>query len=122
MSDVRPGDHDLLTPHALQQAMLAKSTEVDAALDNYREAVKRHVEADKSRRVSFNTSLLVIDEGTAQERKAKAEQAASELIYAEEMAEGLRDVCKEVVRAKLAQLSALQSMASTIKEEMRLAR
>jgi hypothetical protein len=45
-----------------------------------------------------------------------------EHLFAEQMAEGLRDVAKEALRARLAQLSALQSMATTIREEMRLAR
>lgn len=112
----------LLTPQQLQQAMLEKSGEVDTALTEYRQAVERHVHADARRRIAFNTSLLAVEGKSAPERKAKAEQATEEHIFAEEMAEGLRDSAKEALRAKLAQLSAYQSMATTIREEMRLAR
>ena len=113
---------DLLTPQALQTAMLAKSGEVDAAIEEYRQAIAAHVEADRQKRIALNTALLSVDGKSAPERRAKAEQASEEHLYAEAMADARREVAKEALRARLAQLSAVQSMATTIREEMRLAR
>lgn len=113
---------DLLTPHELQQAMLAKSGEVDQALDNYGDRIEKHVEADRQKRIALNTALLTADGKSAPERRAKAEQAAEDHIYAEAKAGAFREFAKAALGARLAQLSALQSMATTIREEMRLAR
>lgn len=113
---------DLLTPAQLQEAMLAKSREVDTAISEYRQMIMAHVEADRQKRIAMNTALLAADGATAGERKAKAEQASEEHIYAEAHAAARREVAKEALRARLAQLSAVQSMATTIREEMRLAR
>jgi len=101
--------------------MLDKSREVDVALENYRDLNTAWVEADRASRVARNTALLTA-EGTVGERQAKAEQAADGPIYAEKMASALRDSAKEALRARLAQLSALQSLATTVREELRLAR
>ena len=113
---------DLLTPHSLQTAMLAKSAEVDEALDEFRTLNVAHVEADRAARVARNTALLTAEGANAQERLAKAEQAAESPIYAEKMASALKESSKEALRARLAQLNALQSLSSTVREEMRLAR
>lgn len=122
MTDITTEAARLITPHELQSRMLEMSGQVDTALQDYRAAVKADVEADRQRRIATNTALLVAEGKSAPERKAKAEQASEEHIYAAELAGGLRDVAKEALRARLAQLSALQSMATTIREEMRLAR
>jgi len=111
---------DLITPHELQRAMLAKSREVDEALEDYRTRNLAWVEADRASRVARNTALLST-EGTVGERTAKAEQAADGPIYAERMAAALRDSAKEALRARLAQLSALQSLATTVRTEMQMA-
>jgi hypothetical protein len=122
MTEIDDAAARLLTPHELQARLLEMSGQVDTALTEYRRAVKAHVEADRQRRIAVNTALLSVEGKSAPERRAKAEQASEEHIYAEELADGYRDVAKEALRARLAQLSALQSMATTIREEMRLSR
>ena len=86
----------------------------------------RHVRLRRAREVShrlaYNSAIVVAEGRNADIRKAKAEQAAEEAIYAEKLAEALKDSAKAAWQTKLAQLNAGQSLSSTVREEMRLAR
>lgn len=113
---------DLLTPHDLQQAMLAKSAEVDQALESYRQALLAWPGADRAARISMNTAMLTADGKSSDLRKAQAEQAAEEHLHRANLASAQRDISKSALNARLAQLSAFQSLATTVREEMRLAR
>lgn len=113
---------ELLTPHEVQQFMLDKSKELDTAADEYRNRIELAIEAVRVARVAMNTAIVSAEGKSADIRKAKAEQACEPAIYAEEMAEGLRDSAKVAWQTKLAQLNAGQSLSSTVREEMRMAR
>jgi len=113
---------ELLTPHDLQRALLAKSAEIDEALDEFRIACLAWPDADRAARIARNTALLTAEGKSADIRMAKAEQAAEEPIYAEKMKGALKESAKSALNARLAQLNALQSLSSTVREEMRLAR
>ena len=113
---------DLMTPFDLQQRMLAKSGEIDAAITEYRARSTAWVEAQRTARVAFNSALLAAEAKNAQERKALAEQSSEALLYREEMAKVLRDSALEALRAKREQLNALSALSYTVREEMKLAR
>ena len=113
---------DLLTPHAVQEFMLAKSKELDEAAAEYIKRIAEYPEADRRKRLAYNSAIVVAEGRNADIRKAKAEQAAEEAIYAEKLAEALKDSAKAAWQTKLAQLNAGQSLSSTVREEMRLAR
>jgi len=113
---------DLLTPHAVQEFILAKSKELDDAAAEYIKRIAEYPEADRRKRLAYNSAIVVAEGRNADIRKAKAEQAAEEAIYAEKLAEALKDSAKAAWQTKLAQLNAGQSLSSTVREEMRLAR
>lgn len=113
---------ELMTPLDVQTFMLAKSGELDAAVDEYVRRLGEYPEAKRIARVAMNNATLAVEAKTVDERKAKAELIAEQQIYAEELAEALRDSAKAAWQTKLAQLNAGQSLSSTVREEMRLAR
>ena len=117
-----PLPNDLLTPHAVQEFMLQKSQELDEAATEYIKRIAEYPEADRRKRLAYNSAIVVAEGRNADIRKAKAEQAAEEAIYAEKLAEALKDSAKAAWQTKLAQLNAGQSLSSTVREEMRLAR
>jgi hypothetical protein len=114
--------NDLLTPHEVQQFMLDKSEELDEALREYRYRLDAYPEAKRIARVATHNATLAVEAKTVDERKAKAELIAEQQIFAEEQAEALRDSARAAWQTKLAQLNAGQSLSSTVREEMRLAR
>ncbi len=114
--------NDLMTPFDLQRQMLAMSHEVDRCIVEYRDKSVAWVEKKRAARIAFNTALLSASGANVPERKAKAEQACEELLYAEEMAEALRTTALEALRARREQLNALNALAYTIRTEMQLAR
>ena len=113
---------DLLTPHQVQEFMLAKSKELDEAASEYIKRIGEAVEAKRVNRIAMNASMTTVDGKTADVRKAKVEQACEQSLYQEELAEALQTSAKAAWQTKLAQLNAGQSLSSTVREEMRLAR
>jgi hypothetical protein len=113
---------DLMTPHDVQSFLLSASHDLDEATTEYRERLRQYPDAKRAARIAMNTAMLAIEAKTVDERKAKAEQIAEEALYAEHLAEALRDSAKAAWQTKLAQLNAGQSLSSTVREEMRLAR
>lgn len=112
----------LVTPAELNTAMLDKSAQVDEALDQYREANREWVNADRTARIARAQAYLVSKGKTVAEREAFVEIECDSETFEEHRLDSLRNGAKEALRARLAQLNALQSMASAIREEMRLAR
>ena len=113
---------DLLTPHEVQNLLLSWSKDLDDALSEYRIRLEAYPEAKRVARIAMNVALLGVEGKTVDLRKAKAEQACEEAIFGEDTAEALRDSAKAAWQTKLAQLNAGQSLSSTVREEMRLAR
>jgi hypothetical protein len=120
--DGRKTVSDLLTPHQVQEFMLEKSKELDDAAEEYVRRLKDFPEALRVARIAMNTAVVGVEGKSADLRKAKAEQQCEQAIYAKDMAEALKDSAKAAWQTKLAQLNAGQSLSSTVREEMRLAR
>jgi hypothetical protein len=113
---------DLMTPYELQEKMLLMSAQVDTCIAEYRTRSIDWVEKRRDARIAVNTALLTATGNNAQERKARAESGSENLIYAEEMAEALRASALEALRARREQLNALNALAYTVREELKLAR
>jgi hypothetical protein len=113
---------ELMTPYDVQEAMLARSGDIDEAIRQHRDRHRELAEKKHLARVAYNTALLTASGSTAAERKARAEQGCEELIYQKEMAEALADSSLEALRARRDQLNALNGLAYTVREEMKLAR
>jgi hypothetical protein len=114
---------DILTAFELNKQMVAKSEEIDTALLRYRDVTREWVEA--SRQLRQNTAIQYA-KGVAGKNQAEREAAMNseieEFVFAEERLKAEREIGKEYIRAKTAQLSALQSQAGALREELRLVR
>jgi hypothetical protein len=113
---------DLLTPHQVQEFMLAKSKELDDAAKEYTKRIGEAIEAERVNRIAMNASLTTVEGKNSEVRRAKAEQACEESLYRDKLASALRDSAKVAWQTKLAQLNAGQSLSATVREELRLAR
>jgi hypothetical protein len=114
---------DIQTAFALNVQMVEKSKEIDAALMRYRDMTREWVEASRKLRqnVAIQYARGVPGKNQA-EREAAMNSEIEEFVFDEERLKAEREIGKEYIRAKTAQLSALQSQAGALKEEIRLAR
>lgn len=114
---------DILTAYELNRQMVDKSAEIDTALLRYRDVTREWVQA--SSKLRQNTAIQYA-KGIAGKNQAEREAAMNaeieEFVFEEERLKAERDIGKEYIRAKTSQLSALQSQAAALKEELRLAR
>jgi hypothetical protein len=112
----------VLTAYDLNQQMMAKSREVDEALVEYRRAADQWATAEHTSKRSQAQAYLTAKAKTVGEREALVFiQCEAEILSASTF-DALRNGAKEALRARLAQLSALQSQATALREEIRLAR
>ena len=68
------------------------------------------------------TAWLEAPEGTAQARQAWVDGTCAELRLERDLAEAGRNTANQAIRARTAQLSAVQSLLATLKAEVGLAR
>lgn len=100
------------------------------AEDEYQRCIRAWALAEKNYKRREAKAFLHIDDAkNVREREAKAEtlefqdkQTLTDLRYEAHLAQGLMDAAKGAHRARMAELSALQSEANLAKEEARFAR
>ncbi len=113
---------DVLTAYEVNRQMTAKSREIDQALDEYRHNTDLWVVASSNLRKHRAIQYTKVPGKNQAEREAAMSTEIEDFIYEEERLKAAREVGKEFIRARTAQLSALQSGASALREELRLAR
>lgn len=101
--------------------MLAASRELQGLIDEHPKLVRAEAEADRSSKLA-QASAYLASSGTVAERQAHVDKATIDEQFAAKMAEGLRKSNELAIKAAMARLSALQSVASATREELRLAR
>lgn len=110
-----------ITPRRLVEMMIETSRELDAAqAELVGMAQEDALKASKARRVRARAYLAT--EGTVGVREALTDQEAGTAMYEAHLAKGLHQSALEAVRNKRAQLSALQSIASSVRAEAELAK
>lgn len=112
---------DFFTPRDLVTKMLEASRALDDALAELNESVHRHATAERRSKTAMANAYLAT-EGTVQARAAHVDKVTELEQYEATLAEGLWKAAQLNVRSKQAQLSALQSVASSVKAEAELAR
>ena len=111
---------DLLTPAELVTMLLDTSRDLDAAQDELRRCIIEDARAEQRARRAKAIAYIAAS-GTEGARKAAVDQTTDEDQYAAHLADGMVKAAMEAVRSKRAQLSALQTMATSIKTELELA-
>jgi hypothetical protein len=112
---------DVLTAAELNSRMIAISQQVDDALTEYREASERWVGADRTARIARAREYLKADGKTVAEREAQVEIRCDIETWEEHRLDALRNAAREALRARQAQLSAAQSLAAALREELKFA-
>jgi hypothetical protein len=110
-----------ITPRELIEEMLRLSRELDGAQADLVAAVREEAQAEQRYRRARATAYLATS-GTVAEREAYVGKTIDEEAFAAQLAEGLAKAALESVRNRRAQLSALQSVAASVREELQLAR
>lgn len=112
-----------MTPAEMQVEMIRLSGLINSGIDSMREGAERAARAEMEYRkgraqawVSTDSNLL------AAHRLAEVDARTAELRYERDLAEDMRVTAREAVRARRAQLSALQSLMSAHRAEAEFTR
>ena len=111
----------MTTPADLLGAMTAASRDLQKHIDDHPGLVERECDAERLASLSEATAYLA-STGTVAERQAHVTKACADERYRANLAKGLTNSNKLAIQSCMARLSALQSQASAMREEMRLAR
>jgi hypothetical protein len=112
---------DVLTAHELYGQMVAKSAQIDQALAEYRQQALNYANTKHASELA-QAIAFPKTKGTVDERKHAILNICSDVYLTELQAEALRNGADKALKARMAQLSALQSTASALREEIRMAR
>lgn len=120
----------MTTPEELLSAMLGVSRELQKLMDEHPRLVQEEVEAEKLADLTESTiriQQLAQDrldglKRTVQEYDAIVTKQCLDERYKAVLAKGLRESNKLAINTAMSRLSAFQSMASAMREEIRLSR
>lgn len=110
-----------VTPNELNQELLRLSRRLDAAHADLVKAVREYAEREHAYRLARSSAFLTA-EGTIADKESKVDQSCGDLRKERDIAEGMKVSALELVRSLRSQLSALQTVSSSVKAEAELAR
>lgn len=111
----------MITVAEMNSELVRLSHRLDEAQSSLVAAVQEDAEAQREYRKARANAYLATS-GTVGEREASVDKTTADERYAAHLAEGLSKAALESVRNFRSQLSALQTMAGAVREEMKLAR
>lgn len=95
---------------------------IDEAIVEMMKLPQKYADADKELDLERAKQFVIHTEGIAKEREAKVDAAVADMKHAAQLAEKMLGVYHTVVKARMQQLSALQSEMSANKAEANVAR
>lgn len=110
------------TPRELNAELLRLSRSLDEAQRDLEHLVREHAEAENAYHRARASAYLQTPDGTVAEREARVDLATADERHAAHLAEGLSRAALESVRSRRVQLSSLQTLANSVREEAKLAR
>lgn len=102
--------------------MLEASRLLDEAQVDLNKAVREEARAENEYRKSRANAYLASEGKTVNEREAQVDKITDRERYAAHLAGGLSKAALEAVRNRRVQLSVLQTVANSVREEFALAR
>jgi hypothetical protein len=90
---------------------------LDKALSKHAEHVRAAAEAEQKYRHARQVAYLQTS-GTVDEKKAAVDDKTADLRFERDLAEGLRQTALEAIRSRRVQISLIQSVMATEREEM----
>jgi hypothetical protein len=115
-------DTYVLTAFELSKQMVAKSHEIDEALTELRDSAELYPQAYKVMLRQTSEKFLTAKGATIKDRESLVNLECEDAIYEELKWKNLKEVFKKTVDVRMGQLSALQSLSSALREELRLNR
>lgn len=110
-----------ITPDAVEAELRRLSHRLEDKADQLAGLLHSAAEADVAFKVEHAKALLRSRAKTAGQREAEATIDTADLLSAKRCAEAVADACRESVRATRDQLSAVQTIASNMRQEMQWA-
>lgn len=107
-----------VTPAQLNEWLLSLSKEVSHALTECGAAAETAAEADRVYKQAWSEAYLSAD-GAVRSREVMADAETLDERHAAKAAEGRSRTADLAVRARMAQLNALQSVAASVRQEHR---
>jgi hypothetical protein len=96
------------------------STLLDKGITSLRENAVQLADAEHSYRLAVAKAWMASGDGTVQARKAQVDADTADLRRVRDIAEGMRVASLEAVRSRRAQLSALQSVAASMRADLEM--
>lgn len=109
-----------MTKQELEEKLMATIAELRDSTDTLTDLAREWAKADHYYRHAKAIAYLTSD-GTVQARQAHVDKVCKEEREKAHTADALRDAQKEKVRALMAELTAYQTMAGLMKQEMAMA-
>lgn len=112
-----------MTPEDMGAEMLRLSKNIDRGIKQLVDSVEEYAEAESEYRKGISQAWLHVDSSLlAAHRQAEVEARTADLRQKRDIAEGMRRAAIESIRARQAQLSALQSLMSAHRAEAEFTR
>lgn len=111
----------VITPRDLVDELLRISKELDSAHDHLVQASRQAADTERDYRKMRATAYVRIQAKTVGEREAQVDLMCNQERHEAHLAEALKVAALEKVRSLRAQLSAAQSIASSVRVEAELA-
>lgn len=111
-----------MTPADLSGELIRLSRLLDEALRALRDRGRLLAERERDYRVERAKAWHTVTDGTAKQREDDVNAATANLRYARDVADHDRQAAQEAVRNYRQQISALQTIANALKEEVAMAR
>ena len=90
---------------------------LDGALAFLKEQVKNAAAAERDYRLAKSEAWLRVSDGTAAQKEAWVDAQTAEARYKRDLAAGMEKASHQAIRARLAEMSLLQSVANAYKAE-----
>ena len=109
-----------LTPHGIAVNLVQLSHDLDDLVAEYRGLGEESANAKRDAEVAYAKAYMTA-EGTVEERRQAAIEAAVEARYRADLAERKVAACREAIRAVHARIEVGRTLSATTRDEMRLA-
>lgn len=113
---------DILTAFQLNQLMMKLSRDIDDAVGEYKLRAEEFAAVKTTSEFAAATAWPMNDKRTVDEKRSLVTIATSKELFAELKAEALRNSADRALKAAMAKLSACQSLAAALREELRFNR
>ncbi len=108
-----------LTPHGIAVDLVQLSHDLDDLVAEYRQLGEEAANAKRDAEVTYAKAYMTA-EGTVEERRQAAIEAAGEARYKADLAERRVAACREAIRAMHARIDVGRTLSATTRDEMKL--